>query len=167
MNTGNLWSGSTDTPLTEHGHEQAKLAGKFAQEQGFQFDLIISSPLRRAHHTAQHVADSINYPHQNILLHEGLKERDFGSLEGKKYAPYTAKYLLGEHHLDVHEGVEALADLQKRMDAFHEYLRTLPHDTILVAAHGASGRALYRSVKGLPITHRNTRFKNAEIHKFL
>lgn len=167
MNTQNVWSGYTDTPLTSHGHEQAKKAGQIAKEQGLTFDLIISSPLQRAHNTAQHVATALEYPHEKIVLHDDLKERNFGSLEGKSFIPHAAKYARGEHHLDFYDGVEALIDLQARMDRFRDHLFSLPHDTILVAAHGASGRALYRSIHNLPITKRNIRFHNAEIHKFL
>lgn len=167
MNTQGVWSGQTDTPLTDHGHKQAKKAGQLAKEQGLKFDLIISSPLQRAHNTAQHVATALDYPHEKIVLHDDLKERNFGSLEGKSYIPYTPKYVLGEHHLDVYDGVEALTDLQARMDRFRDHLFSLPHDTILVAAHGASGRALYRSLHNLPISKRDIRFHNAEINKFL
>lgn len=167
MNVAGQWSGSSDTPLTELGHEQAKLAGKAAKEQGLQFDLIMSSPLQRAHNTAQHIATATGYLHEHIVLHDDLQERHFGVLEGVRDMEAFDKRNQGEHLLDAYEGAESLADLQARMDRFRDHIYSLPHENILIAAHGASGRALYRSIKGLPISHHNTRFNNAEIHKFL
>lgn len=167
MNKAHQWSGHIDTPLTPEGHEQAKRAGQKAKAEGLSFDIIVSSPLLRAHHTAQHIAKHVNYPSENILLNDLLKERHYGKLEGKRHNIRTvAPYMLDESYLDKFGG-ETLAQLQKRADDTLELLVSLDHDTVLVVAHGAFGRAFYRSVNNLPITHRHTRFKNAEIVRFL
>src|SRR3712207_2041072 len=47
FNKANKWTGSTDTPLTDTGHKQAKKAGKKLRDQGVVFDIIISSPSQR------------------------------------------------------------------------------------------------------------------------
>lgn len=169
MNKQNRWSGYTDTPLAAEGHEQAKNAGLTAKQQGLYFDIIVSSPLQRARHTAKHIAAHVGYPHEKIVIHDLFKERHFGSLEGTNALSLLtgAKYLLDESSIDKHEGVETLDELQKRADDAFQYLQKLEYDTVLVVSHGAFGRALYRSVNNLPITTRKVRYNNAEIIKFL
>lgn len=168
MNVRYQRSGHTDTPLHPDGHEQAKSAGKALKEQGLSFDIIISSPLQRAHHTAKHIATHIEYPHEQILLDERLMERNFGSLEGKKDTPIiTAGLLLNEAYIDKYEGVEQLEDLQGRANEMLAHLHSLDHETVLVVSHGAFGRALYRAVNDIPIHKYSVRYKNAEVTKLI
>ena len=167
MNKQGTWSGNTDTPLAPKGHEQAKAAGLRAKQQGLAFDAIVSSPLQRAHHTAQHIATHTGYDHDKIVLNDLLKERGFGALEGTRNIKAGAEYLLSEQNIDKYDNVESLENLQKRADQALAYLQSLDYDTVLVVAHGAFGRALYRAVNQLPITQRNVKFHNAEIIKFL
>ena len=167
MNKQGTWSGHTDTPLSDEGHEQAKLAGKTAKQQGISFDVIVSSPLQRAHHTAKHVANHVDYPHENIMLHDLFKERHFGTLEGKRDFRISAEYVISEAAIDKYEGVEKMVDMQKRADDALEYLHSLDYDVVLVVAHGAFGRALHRSVNGLPVHKRVIRYKNAELVKLI
>lgn len=168
MNKQGVFAGSTDTPLAPEGHEQAKIAGQHARTQGLSFDVIVSSPLQRAHHTAQHVATHTEYPHDKIILDDRFKERNYGVLEGgRAKSMIGARYYLDESAIDHHEGVESLQDLQKRADEALAYLQSLDHDTVLVVAHGAFGRALYRAVNNLPITKRDVRYANAEITQFI
>ncbi len=167
MNKTMQWSGHTDTPLAPEGHKQAQKAGKHARKQGMAFDLIISSPLQRAHHTAQHVATHTEYNHDNIVLHDLFKERHFGDLEGVRSLVISTKYLLDESCIDDREGVEPLATLHARAQQAYSYLQSLPQDTVLVVSHGAFGRALYRAVNDLPMHYRDVRYRNAEIVKFI
>lgn len=167
MNKLHQWSGHTDTPLAPEGHEQAKEAGKKARNEGLHFDLIVSSPLQRARHTAEYIAAHTNYPPEKIIFSDLFKERNYGKLEGKRHNIRTvAPYILSEAAIDKHTG-ESLAELQERADKALAYLRGLDYETILVVAHGTFGRALYRAANDLPVHHRQTRFKNAEIVKFL
>jgi len=166
-NAARQWSGHTDHPLLPEGHEQAKRTAQLVKQQGLQFDIIVSSPLQRAHHTAQHIATAVNYPHENILLHEGFKERHFGELEGQHNQAAQDAYKLDESSLDVHKGVERFVDMQWRAQEMIDYLHTLPHDTILVVAHGSFGRALRRAVIKAPLHERGKSIDNAELVKFI
>lgn len=168
MNQQNLWSGQTDTPLAPKGHEQARLAGKTIKKQGMQFDVIVSSPLQRAHDTAKHIAEHIDYAPDHILVHDLFKERNFGKLEGtSKFSIHTAEYLLSEASIDKYDDVETYVDLQRRADAAHEYLMSLGKDSVLVVAHGAFGRALHRSITNGSTSIQNIRYKNAQIVRFV
>ena len=154
-------------PLTPKGHTQAKKAGQEAREQGLVFDVIISSPLSRAHDTAKHVASELDYPHDKIILSNDFVERDFGKLEGRKDLVAGTKYFIDESTIDHYDGVERLTDMQKRMDNFLAYLQSLPHDTILVVGHGGSGRALRRAIRKEPLSKRGKSLGNAELVRFL
>ncbi|NBU34712.1 histidine phosphatase family protein [bacterium] len=166
-NKAGIWSGYFNTPLASEGHEQAKLAGKLAREQGLVFDIILSSPLDRAHHTAQHISHATGYPISDIVLYDNLIERNFGELENTQNKEAAAKYAQDESTIDAYNNVERLVDLQWRAKEVLKYLHTLPHDTVLVVAHGAFGRALRRAVNNDPLNSQFVAIQNAEIIKFI
>ena len=166
-NKAGVWSGQTNTPLAPEGHEQAKQTGKKAKEDGIVFDVVISSPLDRAHVTAQHVSMAVGYPVDKIILHDDFVERSFGSLEGTTNKEASKLYEQDEAMIDAYEGVERLVDLQWRAQRALEYLHTLPHDNVLVVAHGAFGRALRRAINKEPLNGPIKRIGNGELVKFL
>ncbi|MEJ2470058.1 MAG: histidine phosphatase family protein [Desulfuromonadales bacterium] len=53
--------------LSPIGVEQAKQAGQACKKLALQFDLLISSPKRRARQTAALIAEAIRYPYSDIL----------------------------------------------------------------------------------------------------
>jgi len=166
-NKASQWSGHTNTPLAPEGHEQAKLAGKQAREQGLVFDIVLSSPLDRAHHTAQHISREVGYPIEDIVLHDGLKERYFGELEGITDLEAIKKYIEDESSMDAYKDTERFVDMQWRAQQMVDYLHTLPHDTVLVVAHGSFGRALRRAIDKSPLNERGESLENAKIVKFI
>ena len=69
--------GHVDIPLNEKGLAEAQLIAK--EFEGRSFGGIYSSPLQRAHATAQ----MINHSHQHdIQLHDALKEATYGAMDG-------------------------------------------------------------------------------------
>jgi probable phosphoglycerate mutase len=167
FNKSHRWAGTSDTPLAPEGHDQAKSAGLKAKKEGLAFDIVISSPLQRAHDTAKHVAHHVDYPQDKIVVSDAVIERNYGALEGKRSLKDGVKYYIDESSIDHVENIETLEQLQARADQFLEYLHTLDHDTVLVVSHGAFGRALWRSVHKKPITYRDKRFQNAKMEKFI
>lgn len=162
------WGGHIDTPLVPEGHDQAKAAGQAARDQGLSFDIIVSSPLQRAHHTAQHIATHTGYPHENIVLHDIFKERAYGVMDGQPCDPeIVARHKTSEANIDHIEGVEKLADFQKRANQALAYLQSLPHETVLVVAHGAFGRALWRSITDTPTNIRGENHLNAKLTRLI
>ena len=167
FNRAHKWAGSTDTPLTETGHKQAQKAGRHIKDKKIAIDVIVSSPLERAHETAKHIADAIEYPHEKIILHDALIERNYGVLEGNKNLMTATRYLLDESSIDHYENIEKLEELQARINSALEYLKSLPHETVLVVGHGASGRALRRAINNDPLHVRGKSFANAEIVRLI
>jgi broad specificity phosphatase PhoE len=166
-NKAGVWSGRFNTPLSSEGHEQAKTAGNKAKLDGLVFDVIISSPLDRAHVTAQHVSKAVGYPVEKIILHPDFVERSFGELEGTGDQTAMEAYRRDEALIDTYKGVERLVDLQWRAQRALEYLHSLPHDNVLVVAHGAFGRALRRAIEKEPLHTRVKRIPNGELIKFI
>lgn len=167
FNKSNTWAGSSDTPLAPEGHDQAKKTGQKIYKQGLVFDVIVSSPLQRAHDTAKHIAEEIGYPPEQIILQKLLIERSFGELEGRKDLRAVTNYMLGEERIDKYKNVEKLEDLHIRAQKVLDYLNTLPHETVLVVGHGASGRALRRVINNEPHNHWGKRYDNAELVQFI
>lgn len=171
MNVLGLSSGHSDTPLTKTGVNQAIEAGKNVKEQQLKFDAIISSPLQRAHHTAKHVASIINHPQELIELHEDLKERDFGDLEGKDMAKdfgiELAYYYANPKSTDHIPNIETIEQLHKRAEKVYAYLKSRPEENILVVGHGAFLRSLQRVINNLPYDYPVELSDNAKIIKLI
>lgn len=148
-NLNHLWGGHTDSELTEQGYAQAHSAGAGLRQAGTHIDLIISSPLKRAHNTAIIIAEEIGYPVDNIVIDERFIERSFGVLDGQ---PDNPEWLTGAGYknLDNIEGAENVEHVQQRAAAALDYLKTLPQENILVVGHGAFGRGLLRTIHGQP-----------------
>jgi broad specificity phosphatase PhoE len=117
-NVAGLYAGSRDSQLTNHGVEQTKRLGQHFARNGVTFTHIFASPLSRAHRTAEAILKAQPTDHDSgvgegieIVKKDELKERDFGSFEGK---PFSSRTRSGEDGDDV-ETKEALA---KRVDVF-------------------------------------------------
>lgn len=167
FNKAHVWNGSSDMPLTAKGRQQAIRAGRKAKADGLSFNVIITSPLDRAHETAKRVATAVDIPHDQIIVYDKFVERDFGKLEGRKDLVAATKYFFDESDIDSYEGVESLADLQKRADEVLLYLQSLPHDSILIVGHGAIGRALRRAINKESLGKRGKNFDNAELVRLM
>lgn len=155
MNLQGVYGGRADTPLADEGRLQAKLAGSSAKH--IVFDVIASSPLSRALHTAQIIAKEVGYPEGKIHTSSLLIERDFGSLEGTHYSP--------DINLDGFSDVESDHALIERAKLAVEWLKSLGGDVVLVVSHGALGRAMRTLFK--PDTPFREYIRNAELHEWL
>lgn len=156
MNKSGIVSGRTDTPLSDEGQEQAVAAGRQLKDAAI--DCIVTSPMGRAKHTAELIAQEIGFPKDQIVTSDFFNERDFGPLEGTAYT----KSLPSEA-----EGMESLEQLFDRAKKGYTFLERLPHDNILVVSHGAIGRAMRHCIDpGIPI-YPSKSFDNAEVVELL
>ena len=134
--------GRTDVPLNATGLAQAEAAALLLRRRGIAS--IVSSPLSRAHVTAQAVARVLDLP---VTLLDDLQEVAFGVHEGTiQHAAWFTAWIDGE---STPEGAESFAALRSR--AVSAVTEALSHPApVLVVAHGALFRAL-RAEMGLPI----------------
>ena len=124
--------GQSDTELNENGVRLAKVTAEGLKN--IPFDLGISSPLRRAKHTAEIVLAGRNVP---LTTDDRLMELSFGSWEGLGCRANNFE-IPSEHFDDFY-----------RAEAFYHELTAKPElqdKTILIATHGCCMRALLRNV---------------------
>lgn len=161
-NVNSLYAGNVETPLTDEGRRQAKLAGQHAKT--LDIDYIITSPLTRAHDTAKIVAKEIGYPLDKIEVNSLLVERSFGVMEHQPWKP--------DMNLDGIAEAEEPETILERARLAIEHLKTIDADNILVVSHGSFGRAMrHHLVPDMPFLNRtssgNTAIPNAEIVQWL
>ena len=80
-NVEQVWHGQTDTALTEHGQQQARLLGRHFHHY-MQPEVVYASPLQRARLTAEAIAGQFGIP---VRLDPRLMEFDLGDWEGASY----------------------------------------------------------------------------------
>lgn len=156
LNLAGLFAGSTDTPLTEDGKQQALIAGQEAKH--LKIDRIISSPLSRALETAKQFAKGARLSEDIIETENLLRERNFGSLEQTPWSHEVSSSLLNDN---LPEGVEKWDDLVDRAKQVIEKVKQMPEEDILLVGHGATGRAIKFALD--PNSDWKTGIPNAEL----
>ncbi|NUT92216.1 MAG: bifunctional RNase H/acid phosphatase [Saccharothrix sp.] len=87
LSVARRYSGRGNPPLTDVGRRQAEAAARrLAKVDGL--TAVVSSPLDRAHQTAQAVAQAVGL---DAGTHDGLIETDFGGWEGLTFAEAAAR----------------------------------------------------------------------------
>lgn len=87
MNIKGTYSGWSDSELNETGIEQACIARE--KLAGEDFDIIYSSPLKRALRTAEIINENFK---KEIILDKNLREHSFGNWEDLTYLEIGEKY---------------------------------------------------------------------------
>lgn len=95
-NKENRFTGWTDVPLTEQGINEAKKAGKVLKENGFDFDVVFTSVLKRATDTTDIVLREMGLKEMPVIKSWRLNERHYGALQGLNKAEMAAKYGEGQ-----------------------------------------------------------------------
>jgi len=91
-NLENLFTGWTDVPLTEKGIDEAVSAGRLMKAEGFTFDILHTSVLRRAIHTANLTLDEMDLHWLPVTRHWRLNERHYGALQGLNKKETAERY---------------------------------------------------------------------------
>jgi len=76
----NIVCGSTDSPLTENGREQARRLADNIRSGDLRISLIYTSPLIRAQETAEIISKTISVPY---VIDSRIREQDCGIYEGR------------------------------------------------------------------------------------
>jgi len=155
-NLENRFTGWVDVPLSPRGIEEAKNAGN--KLRSFIFNRAFTSVLQRANETLRLVLEAIGQSNIPIEKDKALNERMYGDLQGLNKAETAQKYgevqvKIWRRSYDVRPpGWESLKDTAERTLPYYEraikpYL--LKGETILIAAHGNSLRALVMDLEQL------------------
>lgn len=155
-NLENRFTGWVDVPLSPRGVQEAKDAGD--KLKGFTFDRAFTSVLSRANETLRLVLEALGQSDIPIEKDKALNERMYGELQGLNKTETAQKYgeaqvKIWRRSYDVNPpGGESLKDTADRVLPYFE-ARIKPHvlkgETILIAAHGNSLRALVMQLEQL------------------
>jgi broad specificity phosphatase PhoE len=139
------------TPLTDLGRKQAlEVASRIASR--FRPVAVVSSPLARAHQTAEIISRELGLAVEIVL---GLEESDFGFLKGQSYEVYH-RHIQQDPTFDknamwrwVPEGGESTEQAGRRVVPVLEQLAARhPEDEILVVCHGMLMVAIWAQLAG-------------------
>ncbi|MFM7820998.1 MAG: histidine phosphatase family protein [Actinomycetota bacterium] len=141
-NAEGRWQGQADIKLTDQGIAQAKLA---ATKLGG-FDLIATSTLQRARHTAEIIAAHLD--HDQLHVDERLKESSIGPWQGLTYAEIEAGWPGYLNSRRQPEGFEPNSSVVGRMTAaFIEIADKCRGGQALVISHSGVIRTLRRELR--------------------
>ena len=91
-NLKNLFTGWTDVDLTEKGIQEAVDAGRLLNELGYEFDIAITSVLKRAIRTLWIMLDEMDRIWIPVIRDWRMNERHYGALQGLNKGETAAKY---------------------------------------------------------------------------
>lgn len=145
--------GRSDVDLNENGIHLAELTGAALRD--VPFDMVFTSPLIRAKHTAQCILAGREVP---IVEDERLIEISFGIYEGCCYAEenrqvppqWIENFFHAPQDYVAALGGESLDDVERRTRDFMEDIcdrKELQDKTILVSTHGCALRGLLNSIR--------------------
>lgn len=154
-------TGQNDSPLTDEGIEETK---RVLQEIPDNYSEIYSSNLIRCKQTAE-ILNKLNLP---IQYDPRLRERDFGSLSGKKFSEMDATGEIKEKDKNQQYdyrpyGGEHVEDVKKRVFDFINYLNHKKTKGKILAITSGGVIRLLHSVFNKEI---HEKIHNSSIHEF-
>jgi broad specificity phosphatase PhoE len=166
-NAAGILNGWRDTELTDLGRSQAKKTALSLVGKGI--EKIYSSPLRRAHETAEIIASAIGI--DDIVSDDRLKERNLGILTGKPLTDilkYPGEILPTDqvnYILHIEDGEDFPNLLQRAKDVLEDIQKENTDKTVLIVAHGDIGKMIRAAFSGWPFEQglKTLYFDNAEV----
>ena len=139
-NIDGVWHGSINTPLTDHGHRQAAATAHFIQANHRPVSRIYASPLDRAHHTAQAIADPLGLTPR---IDPALVEFDLGNWEGMSFRDLHQDKKLFHHMASdpdfaPHGGESPLQAGERLASALCRIAGEHPGERVVVVTHGGA-----------------------------
>lgn len=147
-----MLQGRTDIPLNETGIQQAEECSEFLKTS--QWDVIITSPLKRAKQTAEIINKNGILP---VVEMEEFLERDYGDAEGMTYEERISKF-----PDKIYPNQEEREFLNKRViEGIEKINRRYGDNKILLVAHGAVINAILAVLSNGKIGSGKTNLINA------
>ena len=147
------FQGNKNSELTEKGILAAELLSSRIEE--IELDCIISSPLKRAYHTAEIVRGNKDI---EIIKLDGFKEINLGDFEGMRYDeialscsetlceiendPFNNRYPNGENLFEFYKRVEK---------SFKDVIENYKNKNTLIVAHGGTIKCIESYIRNFQI----------------
>lgn len=136
------YAGRKDIPLNEEGILQAKQLKE--KLRNVKFDVVITSPLKRALQTAQEITD------QEIIIDERIIERSNGELEGKLKNEIKEKIDFNDPN-EKKYNIEPITEFKKRIYNFlDEVKEKYKGKNVLIITHAGVGIYIRTYFEGEP-----------------
>ncbi len=167
-----VFCGQIETPLTEHGREQARTVGQQLSARGeLRIQAAISSMLSRCRETLDSILQELPYSVERLADSAALNERSLGDFDGRRAEDVYTEFpqyrddpnfnQFDNHFVQKAPGGENLWDVTERAWPVIEELEKSRAGVILVVSHFTTircvlGRALRLSddeVRGLRVTN--------------
>ena len=139
-NLDGVWHGSSDTRLTEHGQAQADRVAGFLSDHGADATAVYCSPLSRARHTAEPIAQRLGVA---VHVEPDLSEYDIGRWEGLSFRELNDTHQLW-HHIArdpdwaPHGGESPRQVVTRLTSCLRGLARKHPNDRIIAVSHGGA-----------------------------
>jgi len=156
-NSSGRLQGCEDTELNNLGRAQANKLADFLKEESW--DLIISSPLKRALETARIISSNLDIT--VVLTMEGLRERDYGKASG--LLPEERRSLYPDGIFPDQEEFEHLRT--RAFDTLTSIAEQYEGKRIIVVSHGAFINSILYTISNGEFGSFKTRLKNGCINR--
>lgn len=137
-NVENKICGATDIDLTEKGFQQAEQAAENILRQELKIDMILSSPLKRAYHTAQVISERTGIP---LKAEPRLTEQNFGKWEGTARDGEDFR-IAKTHFIESWDGGESMLKTTHRVYSLLDKITSQEDTVYLLAAHNGLARII-------------------------
>jgi uncharacterized phosphatase len=155
-NASGRLQGREDIELNETGKYQARQLTRYLDKS--EWDLIISSPLKRAYESARIIASQLTLPEPVII--EELHERNYGDASGMLPEERIHHFPDGKF-----PGQEEFEELRKRaMQSMERICESYRGKRIIVISHGAWINSVLYTLSNGEFGSYKTRLKNACIN---
>jgi uncharacterized phosphatase len=149
--------GRADIDLNSRGKEQANRVALYLRDTG-KWDIIVTSPLRRAKSTAQRIAQIADVP--SLIEMDAFVEQDCGEADGLTLQEAEMRFGRG-----ILPGAESRDEVRVRSQSGMEQLRrSYQGCSILVVTHGHVIRTILREYADDPQTIEDTDFANTSLN---
>lgn len=130
-NKAGKMQGQVDIPLNERGREQAHETGAKLKAEGYQFDVLVSSPLSRAFETAQIIGSYLGLTVEKT--YDNLVERAYGEAEGAQLTYEESRTVYEDF-----DGVESEREVFERtVKVLLDIAEDHPGQRVIAVAHGS------------------------------
>jgi broad specificity phosphatase PhoE len=162
-NTARIWHGSTDSPLTAHGHVEARRTAEYLARTRPGARALYTSPLQRTRQTAYAIGALLGL---EAIAVPGLAEYGIGELEGTAYDVLLNEHkffdqIRSDHHFAPPGGESPHQVMSRITAALSEIARTHRGEEVVIVSHGAAlGLAMGMLIDGDPMGWQNYHMSN-------
>jgi len=149
--------GTEDIELNDSGREQATQTARYFETEPW--DIMVSSPLKRAYETAQIIASHISIPTIHVV--DEIRERSYGSASG--LLPEERRTLFPDGVIPDQEDFEQLR--QRAMIGLTKIVEKFKNKKIIVVSHGGLTNSILYTLSGGEFGSFKTRLKNGCINR--